>query len=166
MSILAPPPTDDSIVEQDETNPQRRDPFYMAKGWVQWLQDALVARVQTALYLLKTLSLTGKTAAISATAIPLGTLAAGRYRVAWYARVTTAAGVSSSLTVTLSWTEGAAALSISGAAMTGNTTTTVQSGVIEIQVDAASAISYATAYASNPATAMVYQLLLSVTRVA
>jgi hypothetical protein len=165
MSLIAAPPIQDSLVETDETDAARRNPFYLAKGWFIWLQDSIIARVQAAPQVLKVLTLTNQNAAIGATAIPLGTVTAGIYRIAWYARITTVDGVSSSLTVTARWTEGAVALTLSGAAITGDTTTSVQSGIVEVQVDANAAISYSTAYASNTPGQMKYALRLIVERV-
>jgi hypothetical protein len=162
MSVMAEAPLQASLIELDETQPTRKNPFYMATGWYRWLVDTLVARVATAPQCLKTVTKTNQHAAIGATAVPLGTVSAGRYQLTWYARITTVDAVSSSLTVTLAWTEGGVALSISGSALTGNTTTTLQSGVIEVDVDASSAISYATAYASNTPGAMGYRLSVTV----
>jgi hypothetical protein len=163
MSLISSAPTQSSLIEQDETDAKRKDPFYIAKGWKVWL-DALVALVQSALQFLKLVTLTNQSAAIGLTSVPLGSPTSGLYQVSWYARITTVDPVSSSLTVTLFWTEGGTALSVAGAAMTANLTTTVQSGVIDVQIDAASAISYSTAYASNTPGTMRYSLRVSVTR--
>jgi hypothetical protein len=143
-----------------------RDPQGQITGWVstyfrQWLL-ALTARLESCAQLLKAVTLTDKSASIATTAVPLGTLAGGIYRVHWYARVTTPATTSSSLTVTISWTDDAIVCTASGAALTGNTTTTVQSGTVVLEADRSTAISYATAYASVGATAMVYKLDVTV----
>ena len=165
MTLIASPPTQTSLIELDE---KRKEPFYIAKAWLLWLQDALVARVQQTLQLLTTVAqgvTIGVNAAIGATAIPLPSLSGGTLRVAWYARITTRDPVSSSLTVTIAWIEGGVALTLSGAAMVGNLTTTVQSGTIDIAIDPGTAITYATAYASNTPGTMRYSLRVSVTRV-
>jgi hypothetical protein len=47
---------------------------------------------------------------------------------------------------------------VSGAAMTGNTTTTVQNATQVLQIDGSTPVTYATTYASSGATAMVYEL--------
>lgn len=164
MSTLPGPPIQDSIIELDENDPKRRDPFYVAKTWLLWLMDTLLDAVQAAPQVLKTLPLSGQSAAIGATAIALGSLSAGTYRVSYYARITTPDGVASSLTVTLGWTE-SVALTLSGAAMTGDTVTTVQTGVATIVIDAASAITYATAYSSNTPAKMKYRLTVLVEKV-
>lgn len=93
-------------------------------------------------------SLTGQSASIGTTAIPTdGDLSAGVYRVTVYQRITTVDAVSSSVTTTLSWTDGSVACSFSGTALTGNTTATVGSFTFTMRIDAASPISYATTVA-------------------
>lgn len=84
----------------------------------------------------------------------------GIYRLSYTARITQAATVSSSLQLTLSWTDTSVLCAQSGAAITGNLVTSQQSGQIVVYADAASAISYSTAYAANPATSMTYALTL------
>lgn len=86
----------------------------------------------------------------------------GIYRLSYTARITQAATVSSSLQLTLSWTDTGVACSQAGAAMTGNTTTTQQSGQIVVYADAATAITYSTAYVSAGATSMAYALAVVV----
>ena len=108
---------------------------------------------------------TGLGAAISTTAIPTASLDAGLYRVTYAARISQAATTSSSLTVTISWTRSSVAMSFPGAAMTGNATTTFQSETKMIKIDAASPVSYATAYSSTGATAMQYELAVVLERV-
>lgn len=166
MPTLAGPPYQDSIIETDETNPKRRDPFYVAKAWLLWLTDTVLKTLQQAPQILKTVALSAQSAAIGATAIPLGSLTAGTYRVSYYARITTPDGVASSLTVTLGFTETANSLSFVGSAMTGDTVTTVQTGTATIVIDAASAITYATAYSSNTPAKMKYRLQVVVERLA
>lgn len=156
MEQIAAPPLQDSVIELDET-PARRDPFYMAKGWIIWIQNSLIPRVQSGVQLLTTKSLSGQAAAIGATPVPLPVLSAGMYRIAYYARITTPASVSSSLTVTIGWTEGGVALTLAGPALTGNVATSVQSGEIVVRIDRASAITYATTYATS-GTDMQYSL--------
>lgn len=80
----------------------------------------------------------------------------GLYTFEYYLRVITAAGVSSSATVTLGWTDQGQALTQAFAAITGNTTTTHGWGRYQFQADAGAAITYAVAYASNAANAMHY----------
>lgn len=109
--------------------------------------------------------LTGQTAGIVTTSIPLPALAGGAYRINWYLSKTVADGVSSSATVTVTWTEQTSGLtkSLSGAALTLDTTAAVQStGTPLIMVQQATAITYAVAYASNTPNKMTYTLAIQV----
>lgn len=130
--------------------------------WLTWFRD-----VRQSLDLAPTqvaggkVQLTGKTAVIATTPIPAGTLAAGLYRVSYFACVTTAAGVSSDFRVTITWTRGAVTKTWTGVLQNGNTTATYESsGPPLIHIDAGTPISYAVAYNSNPAAAMVYEFNL------
>ena len=133
---------------------------------IQWA-TSLKTFVDAATQLVKAITpLTDQSASLPVTSIPSGSLPAGLYRVSYYARITQAASVSSSLTVTIAWTESAIALTLSGAAMTGNTTTTVQSGSAVIRIDAPGPVSYSTTYASAGGTPMKYRLDVTLERVA
>lgn len=125
----------------------------------------------TASSVVSTVDLTAQTAAITTANINSITLPAGQYRVIWYAKVTTAAGVSSTLgPLTLGWTDpDAVGLAITATATTagggtatsstGNTTTTVLLGVpVLLNVKASTNVTYAMAYTSNAANAMAYNL--------
>lgn len=130
------------------------------KGFIDWM-TALTTSVETSPSTYTPVSLTGQGASIGTTAIPTATLSEGLYRVTWSARITTPAttgAATSSLTVTLGWTDQGLACTVSGTAMTGNTTTTTQSGTQMVRVDGASPITYATTYASNTAGQMRYRL--------
>lgn len=158
-TVLAPPPLQSEIIERGQDG---KLTGLMTRVFQQWLLS-VTTRVQTSATVTKVVTLTAQTASISTTPIvPAGTLASGLYRISWYQRVTTAAAMSSSLTTTISWTDGGASQAFSGAAMTGNTTSTNQSGEILVNVDGATAVSYATTYASNAAAQMVYKLSIVV----
>ena len=103
-------------------------------------------------------ALTAQGASIVATAVPTSTLAAGLYRINYVARISTAAGTSSSLTVTLGWTVGGVACAFVGDAMVGNTTAEVQVNSFLVRIDAGTTITYATAYVSVGAPSMTYTL--------
>ena len=158
MPTIASPPVNDSLIELDPLVPSRRDPFFIAKSWLLYVQDALAARVQQAPAILTSVALTNQSASIGATPIPLRSVSAGLYRVSVYLRITTPAGVSSSVTVSIGWIESGVALSTSFAAVTGNTVTTTQSAMLLVQSDANSPITYAVTYASNPAAAAMFRL--------
>ena len=153
----------------DDTAPPLGDAVLDAKGrlaetWRRWfgrMPDTLnsIPNIQ------KRVSLSSQGASISATDLGgAAVLAAGTYRATYYARISTAASVNSSLTVTLAWTDGVAQ-TYSGAAIIGNTTTTYQTGTLMFRADASSAITYATTYASNAAGEMKYTLDIVLERV-
>ena len=136
----------------------------MSRPWVAWLSD-MEDRLDASPARVANVSLTAKTASISATAFDRASKDAGMYRIGYFARITTAATTSSSLTVTMSGTNGGVAVSFAGSAMTANSTATVQSGNVYLQADAATDIKYATTYASSGDTAMVYSLWVTLERV-
>lgn len=135
-------------------------------AWIQYWQAQSDTFSQAPFKVTTPISLTDEAATIGATAIPTASLAPGLYRVSYAARISTAATTSSSLTVSLSWTASSVTQSISGAAMTGNTTATFQSGSVLIKVDANTPVTYATTYASVGATAMTYDLSIVLEEVA
>lgn len=108
------------------------------------------------------------TAAIPTTAIPTdGDLSAGLYRVSWIGEVLTAAGVSSDFQVTISWTSNGVSKQKVGALTNGNTTATYEANSVPLlYADAATPITFAVAYNSNPANAMVLRLSLTLERLA
>ena len=107
-----------------------------------------------------------QTAAIGTTAFPTdGDLSAGVYRVSWAAKVVTVAGVSSDFQVTIAWTWKAITQSWVGTLRNGNLTTTYDlSSVPLLYCDAATPITYAVAYTSNPAAAMAYDFFATLER--
>lgn len=108
-----------------------------------------------------TVDLTGQSASIASTSIPIQTVYTAMYRVSYYAEITQAATVASSLTVTIGWVHSSKTFSQSGAAITGNTTTTQQNDVLTILVDGSSPLTYSTTYSSTGATAMEYALSIT-----
>lgn len=164
MSLIASPPIQDSVVETDEKIPSRRDPFYLSTGWIRWGQNSLIPKVQAAPQLLKAVSLTNKSASIGATALPLGVIPAGRYRIDYFIKVSQAATVSSSLTVTLGFSVDGSACTQTAAAVTGNTIATTQSGSIFIRIQSNSAITYAVLYASVGGTPCKFTFDIDVTQ--
>jgi len=136
----------------------RTDPLEgtVTRTWVAYLSQ-LNTSVDVSTSRVNAVSVTTQAASISPTDFSGGALSEGLYRISYYARITRAAGTSSSLTVTLAWTESSIALSVAGAAMTGNAVTTVQSGSALILTDASSPITYATTYVSVGAPTMLYR---------
>lgn len=102
--------------------------------------------------------LSTQSASIGATDFSGGTLAGGLYRINYYVRVTQAASVSSSITVSFDWSDGGVAITYPGTAEAGNTTATYHSDTFPIHVDSLSPIRYSTTYASVGGTPMQYQL--------
>lgn len=158
MSQLSPMPQAEPLVTDS-----RQQPCFMNGRWLQWFYQQWNQNVNATPVTVGTaLRLTGQTAGIGATSLRLPQVQGGRYRISWYARITTVDPTSSSLTVTIGWTESGLALSASGAAMTGNTTFTVQSGSVFAEIDGNSPITYSTAYVSNTPGAMGYRLSIEV----
>lgn len=154
MAILEPPPLISPIAEG------RRE--LMQSDWQKYMLAQSAVIVNTPTLFEVSIALTNQNASIATTNIPLPALTEGDYVFSYYARITTIDGVSSSLTVHLGWTEGAISLSLSGADMTGNSPTTVQSGTIPVFIDAATPLTYSTTYVSNTPGAMKYELRIKV----
>lgn len=161
MANPVPMPVQDPIARKRRQDLPKgaTDPYEgcMPDTWVKYFQNQSDAITDTAQRLNVT-ELTAQSASLGATPIAVGALAAGFYRITYYARITQAATTSSSLTVTIGWTDSGLSCSASGAPMTGNTTGTLQSGSQTFKIDQATPITYATTYASVGATSMQYKL--------
>lgn len=103
---------------------------------------------------------TGLTAAVVTTTL-FNVLSAGMYRVSYTLAKTVADGVSSSLTVTIGWTDNGVAKTHVFAALTTDTVTAVDAGSWTLHADANSLITYAIAYASNTPATMKYDAHLT-----
>src|SRR5512139_132421 len=141
------PPIEDLVVDKSGR---------LTMLWKQWF-GRVPATLASIPNIFNTVSLSTQAASITATDFSGTTPKAGVYRITYHARITRAATTSSTLTVTLAWTEGGVGQSAAGAAMIGNTTTTIQSDTLLIRSDAA-AVTYATTYGSVGATTMQYSL--------
>lgn len=135
------------------------------KRWRDWFLR-LRQSVDLSSLVRRSLRLENQSAAIAVTSLEGGTVAAGLYVVSWYLSVTTPAGVSSSATVTIGWTDNGQAKSYTGPAMNGNSLATSQGEQRVMFYSDAAPITYAVAYASNPAAAMVYDLRIVLQSVA
>ena len=162
MGSVAPVPWQTPVIQLDPQTSKPLPGFTMGKDFGNWLFTSVVQQIATAPSLYPAVSLVAQSASIGTTPIPLPALATGVYRVTYYTRITTADAVSSSLTITLSWTDGAVTCSLSGAALTTNTTATVQSSTAMVSIDASSPISYSVTYASNTPGAMKFKLIMLV----
>lgn len=129
--------------------------FIITRRWYIWLYQFWL-RVRTLVAIVGTpITKSNQTASIVA-ATAYTVTQTGLYRVSYRQRVTTPGTVSSSLTATIGWREGGVTQSQSGAAMTGNTTTTQQNGTLFVRADSGTLITYGFAYASVGGTVMVY----------
>ena len=165
MSLTSPFPYDVPYAPETTdraTGKKVRSP-YLAQELVDWFLEQQNRTNDSPEQLART-ALTGQVASIATTPVAMPDLTTGTYRISVYARITTAAVTSSSLSVTISWTDGGIACSKTfAAAMTGNTTaTTGEPFVLIVDIDANAAISYATTYASNGAGEMAYKLTIIV----
>jgi hypothetical protein len=108
---------------------------------------------------------TNQSASIGLTDITGGSIVGGLYALSYYARITVPASVSSSLTIALDWRDGGVTLTFTGAAMTGNTTSTYQSGGLPlIKVDSLSPVRYSATRVSV-GTPMSFDLVVQLDRV-
>lgn len=157
--MIPPIPYRDSLTIEQPPNPG-----WVSRVWQTWFRT-LIDGVNACAAVVASVTLTAQSASISTTDALPDTGASGLFRVSWFLRVTQAATTSSSVAVTVGWTDGSVALTSSGAALTGNTTSTFQTGSLVVRADAATALTYSTTYSSTGATAMQYGLSLTVERV-
>lgn len=151
----SPPPVRDKTLDQGGM---------FTVPWLQWW-SRVPDTLESIPNIINTVSLTAQNASLSATDFSGIVLPEGLYRASYYARITTADGVSSSLTVVLAWTDGGVAMTLTGAAITGNTTASYQTSSIILHADADTDITYATTYASNTPGTMKYRLDLSLEKI-
>jgi hypothetical protein len=161
---LAPPPSQDSIIELDGSV-GRKQPFYVAKPWMVWFQDALGAGVQASISRVQTVSVPNTTDAGTGD-IPTRTLYtvpfAGLYRLSCLLRISQAATVSSDVQVTFSWVRAGVTIIETLPIVTGNTTATVQGETGLAHADALTDLTYAVATHSSGVTPMTFELDLFV----
>ena len=156
---VAPPPFNDPLVDKNG---------FMSSEFFNWLQIVVLPAIEQTPSVFgqsPAVSVSGQTASIAATDLTLGSLSAGMYRVSVYLRITTPAGVSSSVTPFFNFTDDGLACTMTGTAMTSNAITTPTSQTFLLQVDAPGPIQFGTTYASNPAAAAVYEAVVTAERV-
>lgn len=122
--------------------------------WLSGLRGEVDARPKRATHEV----LEGLHASLATTPLPIGTLSQGIWRISTTVRVTTPGSVSSSIQVSVLWTERGIVQIESGTALAGNLTTTREGKTVIIRIDAETPISISTIYASVGATAMQYSL--------
>ncbi len=126
------------------------------EDWDQYLQRWLLALNSTTQQFAVATD-TNAAATVATTDFPTtAELPGGLYQVTYALWLTQAATVSSSLTFTVTWTNNSQTLSQSGAALTSNTLTSQQNGVITFHIDPSTMVSYTLTYASNGGTPMHY----------
>jgi hypothetical protein len=156
MANLAPTPA--IVVEQDVTNGRISGRLtFLMRYWLLSLADRINATPE----ILASVQASTQAASISATSFSILSVSPGLYRLSMSARISRAATTSSSLIVTFGWTSGGVSCTTASPAMTGNTTATVSSLTVLARVDEATAITYATTYASAGGTTMQYSLDVS-----
>lgn len=102
----------------------------------------------------------GQTAAIAPTDITGAGLSDGLYNIQIWSRVEVPAGVSSSVQVTITYTSGGVVQTFVGTLVNGNLTTSKSQQIEPIWIDGGTSLTYETAYASNPVSAMEYALVI------
>lgn len=157
MAFADPPTASDFAVAEERTEGRRLPKLVVSRDWLQWLTDLMLI-VDITPTRRATVNLTQQTASIAATPLPIASLPPGLWRISVYARILVPATVSSSLEVTIGFTDGGVSQSFTGAAIVGNTTATFQAITLMIRIDSATPITYATTYGSVGGTPMQYRL--------
>ena len=163
MSNPVPIPLTDPIAQpvRDEFKRKReKDPQegLITQPWIDYFNQFGV-QIQNAATSVKSASVSAQTASIGATDIAGGSLSTGLYRLSYYTRITRAAGVSSSLEVTLDWQDRGQALSFTGAAIVGNIVTEFQQDTLFLRIDGGVApVRYSTTRVSVGVPTMEYSL--------
>ena len=161
MASPNPPYHDPFVVAANPMESKKIPALAAGKAWLRWF-GTLVQNIDSAPVRKTSVRLVDQAATIPITPIPMESLSPGLYRVSFYSRITQAGTVSSSLKVTISWTDKAQALSLDGDTLVGNAVTEYDFGTAVIRVDAASAISYTATYAASAAASMLYDLSITV----
>lgn len=108
---------------------------------------------------------TNQNASIAATALALGSLSTGYYRVTSWLRITTPDGVSSSVTPFIDFTSKGVACVMNGAALTANAIGSPLSHTFMALVQSPGPIRVGTTYVSNTPGQAVYEVSFLVERV-
>lgn len=159
MSLTAPFNYDVPVSPETtdrNTGKKSRSPYFAIEH-IDWFLEQQ-RRAQDTPEQLGSVSLTAQNADIAATPVPMPDLTAGRYRISYYTRITTVAGTSSELIITIGWTDIAQAMTSAGATLNGNLVTTFEQRTLFLDVAANASITYAVAYTSDPVTVMKFKL--------
>jgi len=137
----------------------------LSQRWMRWMRDLRQDVTTSPRQSATPVQLTGLSASIGITAIPTDPLSPGLYRVTSFLRVTTPGSVSSSLTLSISFTRNATTCTYAGSALTANNVMTPQSLTWLLWIDGGSPISYAVAYAATAPSSMTYEMALTLEEV-
>jgi len=156
MAVTNKPPIPRAFLSQQATNEAGEKGQVTTEPWNRFFRDLRTDLDNTPRILPNaSVSEADLNASVAATTL-LTPEQDGLYSFQFYTSVLTAAGVSSSLTPALNWTEGGVAKTHTFTAMTGNTTTTNASESYLVKADGDAPIRYVLTYASNAASAMHY----------
>jgi hypothetical protein len=165
---VAPIPLQDPIASPRRSGfkPSEKDPYEgrVTDAWVKYFTARDETLLSSSVQLVR-IKLVSQQAAIPSTPLPIGAVAQGQYRLDYYLRETQAAGTSSSLQVSFGWTDGGTSMSYTGAALTGNTPGTFQSGHLYFDLDASSPVTYSTSYTSVGSPSLDYKLVMVIEQV-
>lgn len=132
-----------------------------SRYWVQWWTDLRQMATDSPRVVVSPVSLTGQGSSITTTNLSPGQVAAGLYRLSYYARVTGAASIGSRLDTTLGWTDHGQALTVFGPGLATNDVTLQEGVTLMVYLDALTPVTYSTIYASTGAVSMVYELYVT-----
>jgi len=104
MANTKPPPDRDRLTQAETRSEGDEERGRITHPWLEWLRDLAGVADKSPQHLF-TVSLEDQQASIGATDMSDGSLSAGLYRASYYARISQVATTSSSLTVTLGWTD-------------------------------------------------------------
>lgn len=137
----------------------------VSSPWSQWF-DLLSGQVQASPFVQNSVTLTAQGASIPATDFTGGALQDGFYDLRYYVRVTRAATTSSSIQVTIGWTDGGVTLSFPGTIHNANLVTDGGSqGLPLVHIDGGSPVTFSTTYASVGGTSMQYSVAVAIIQV-
>lgn len=165
-----PLPSNDRLVQirdrQKYPGKDDKDPKegFITQRWQEYL-DRQASGLSQATSAVNEAEALDQSASIAAVDMSGSALAGGIYEFVWFVSIRTAAGVSSSVIVTLDFIYRAVTKAISYATVNGNTTGTIGHGGGIIVIDNASPVRYSTTYASNPGGAMHYDFTAVLRRV-
>lgn len=140
----------------------------MHDTWLRWIRTLVATINGTTQRIGSVVSVTDQSVAIPLTVFAVAEpgLTRGMYRVSMYSRITQAAGMSSSLDLTVEWVDGGVTCSYTTPSEIGNLTDGVVTVNQLIHADAGSDIRYAVGYASAGVPSMEYSLAVVVEDVA